>query len=164
MRLQLPDEYVVRKGLRRRAQSRLQSLCHDSGNECSAAKPRDTATVALTPVCFPPVFHVERHTTALELGAMAQSLTGLPASALIPSASCVSFCAEKRKPVCAHVCHCILRDIKKQKDEGKILAALSYELLSVTQSNGTAHISSVAESSVQNCTFNLSHIVTSERS
>lgn len=37
-----------------------------------------------------PVLHVVRHTSALQLGAMAQSLAGLPVSALILSSSCGS--------------------------------------------------------------------------
>lgn len=47
-----------------------------------------------------PVLHVVRHTTALQLGAMAQSLAGLPVSALILSSSCGSSVREETKCVC----------------------------------------------------------------
>lgn len=65
-----------------------------------SAQPRDIVAVALAPVCST-VLRVVRHSTALELGAMAQSLAGLPVSALIPSASCGS-CVWRDK-VCASV-------------------------------------------------------------
>lgn len=76
-------------------------LCQGCGSDCDATQPRDIVAVALAPVCFL-VLHVVRHTTALEPGAVAQSLAGLPASALIPSASCGSSGCEKTK--CVFVC------------------------------------------------------------
>lgn len=85
-------------------------LCQGCGSDCDATQPRDIVAVALAPVCFL-VLHVVRHTTALEPGAVAQSLAGLPASALIPSASCGSSGCEKTKCVCVSLC--ILRKLQK---------------------------------------------------
>ncbi|KAK5925389.1 hypothetical protein CgunFtcFv8_017915 [Champsocephalus gunnari] len=64
-----------------------QGLCQGCGSDRHATQPRGYTVkrAALAPVCSP-VLHVVRLTAALELGAMAQSLAGLPASALIPSA------------------------------------------------------------------------------
>lgn len=101
---------------------------------CSTAWGYSVA-VALAPVCSP-VLRVMRHTTVLEMGTMAQSLAGIPVSALILSSSCGSSVCEETKCVC--VCLCVLSKLKI-RDYGKAFNCIKpcTFALSFVKSNGS---------------------------